>query len=88
MSQSSRSRPESTRASTISQLSSSRCLNRRHLEHVLLAYIDHYNTQRPHRALKLQPPDPDEPAPPATSSEIHRRDRLGGILHEYYRAAA
>jgi hypothetical protein len=32
-------------------------LNRHHLEHVLRVYVDHYNTQRPHRALKLQPPD-------------------------------
>ena len=63
-------------------------LNRRHLEHVLRVYVDHYNTQRPHRALKLQPPDPDEPPPPTISSEIHRRDRLGGLLHEHYRAAA
>jgi len=63
-------------------------LNRRHLEHVLGVYVDHYNTQRPHRSLKLQPPDPSEPAPQPTSSDINRRDRLGGLLHEYYRAAA
>jgi hypothetical protein len=63
-------------------------LNRRHLERVLHVYIDHYNTQRPHRALKLQPPDPGEPPPPPPSREIHRRDRLGGLVHEYYRAAA
>jgi transposase InsO family protein len=64
-------------------------LNRRHLERVLCTYVDHYNTQRPHRALKLQPPDPDEPPPRlAASGEIHRRDRLGGLLHEYHRAAA
>ena len=28
-------------------------LNRRHLERVLRVYIDHYNTQRPHRALRF-----------------------------------
>jgi putative transposase len=28
-------------------------LNRRHLEHVLRVYTDHYNHQRPHRALDL-----------------------------------
>ena len=63
-------------------------LGRRHLEHVLRVYVDHYNTQRPHRALALRPPDPGEPTPPSTSSEIRRHDRLGGLLHEYYRAAA
>jgi transposase InsO family protein len=63
-------------------------LNRRQLEHVLRVYVDHYNSQRPHRALKLQPPDPGEPPPQPTSGEICRRDRLGGLLHEYYQAAA
>jgi putative transposase len=33
-------------------------LNRRHLERVLHAYVEHYNQQRPHRALDLQPPQP------------------------------
>jgi transposase InsO family protein len=63
-------------------------MNRRHLERVLRVFADHYNTQRPHRALSLQPPDPTEPPPRLASSKIHRRDLLGGLLHEYYRAAA
>jgi putative transposase len=62
-------------------------LNRRHLERVLRIYIEHYNTQRPHRALKLCPPDFERTAR-SSESEIHRRDRLGGLIHEYYRAAA
>jgi len=36
-------------------------LNRRHLESVLRTYVDHYNRERPHRALELRPPAPDEP---------------------------
>jgi putative transposase len=63
-------------------------LNRRQLEGVLRVYADHYNTQRPHRTLDLQPPDPDEPPSRSTVGEIRRRDKLGGLLHEYYRAAA
>jgi putative transposase len=63
-------------------------LNRRHLEHVLRVYVDHYNKHRPHRALKLQPPQPDEPSLTPTTGEIHRHDRLGGLIHEYHRAAA
>jgi putative transposase len=63
-------------------------LNRRQLERVLRVYADHYNTQRPHRALDLQPPDRDEPLSRSTVGEIRRRDKLGGLLHEYYRAAA
>jgi transposase InsO family protein len=62
-------------------------LNRRHLEHVLRIYVDHYNTQRPHRALELQPPEPEHDTR-TTVGEIRRRDRLGGLIHEYHRAAA
>jgi len=50
-------------------------------------YPGAHNAQRPHQALKLQPPEPDGPA--ATSiGAVHRRDRLGGLIHEYHRAAA
>ena len=63
-------------------------LNRRHLEHVLRVYTDHYNRQRPHRALELRPPNPETEAPLAASGDIQRHDRLGGLIHEYYRAAA
>jgi transposase InsO family protein len=62
-------------------------LNRRHLERVLRVYVDHYNTQRPHRALELQPPKPRYEAT-TTVGEIRRRDRLGGLIHEYHQAAA
>jgi len=62
-------------------------LNRRHLERVLRTYADHYNRERPHRALQLRPPEPRPDARSATD-EIYRRDRLGGLIHEYYRAAA
>jgi putative transposase len=63
-------------------------LNRRHLERVLRVYVDHYNRQRPHRALELRPPEPDERQDRSAAGEIRRRDRLGGLIHEYYRAAA
>ena len=63
-------------------------LNRRHLERVLHVFVDHYNTQRPHRALKLQPPEPEKLKPSPTLGQILRRDRLGGLIHEYYQAAA
>ena len=63
-------------------------VNRRHLERVLRVFVDHYNTQRPHRALKLQPPQPAQPPPTPTIAEIRRHDRLGGLIHEYRRPAA
>jgi putative transposase len=63
-------------------------LNRRHLERVLRVFVEHYNTQRPHRALKLRPPEPGRPPPTSTVGEIRRHDRLGGLIHEYHRDAA
>jgi putative transposase len=63
-------------------------LNRRHLERVLRIYVDHYNRHRPHRALKLQPPQPGTPEPQPPVGEICRRELLGDLIHEYYRAAA
>jgi putative transposase len=62
----------------------------RHLEHVLRIYIRHYNQQRPHRALQLQVLEQDElkKTPRPEGARVRRRDRLGGLLHEYYEAAA
>jgi putative transposase len=64
--------------------------SRRQLERVLRVYVDHYNTHRPHRALGLTAPTPGprlrlvSPGPP---DQLRRRDRLGGLIHEYARAA-
>jgi Integrase core domain len=33
-------------------------VGRGHLEQVLRVYVEHYNGHRPHRALRLEPPDP------------------------------
>jgi putative transposase len=62
-------------------------LGRRHLEHVLRIYVQHYNRERPHRGLALTQPEPPE-IKPSPGGDVHRRDRLGGLVHEYYRAAA
>lgn len=70
------------------------CLDRimilgpRHLDSVLTTYVDHYNRERPHRGLDLRPPNGWPPTPLDASSAIARRDRLGGLFHEYYRKAA
>jgi putative transposase len=63
-------------------------LNRRHLEGALRVYVGHYNHERPHRALELRPPELDQRRARPSAGEIRRRDRLGGLIHEYYRAAA
>jgi putative transposase len=62
-------------------------IGRRQLEHVLRIYIHHYNRERPHRGLALRPPEPARITEPP-GRDVARRDRLGGLVHEYYRAAA
>jgi putative transposase len=56
---------------------------RRHLEHVLRIYRRHYNEHRPHRALRLQPPEGRDPRPLNATDRLRRRDLLGGLIHEY-----
>jgi transposase InsO family protein len=55
---------------------------------VLRTYVEHYNRERPHRALNLRPPQARSGSEPTACRPIHRRDRLGGLIHEYYEAAA
>jgi transposase InsO family protein len=63
-------------------------LGRRHLERVLWAYVRHYNQHRPHRGLKLATPASGSiPAATVHPTAVHRRDVLGGLIHEYERAA-
>ena len=63
-------------------------IGRRHLETVLRIYTAHYNRERPHRGLALQPPEPATTTQQQNTGKIERRDRLGGRIHEYHRAAA
>ena len=66
-------------------------LNVPHLERVVDAFVEHDYGHRPHRALALTPPRPTcQPGAPATEwgeARIQRRDRLGGVVHEYVLAA-
>jgi transposase InsO family protein len=70
------------------------CLDRmlitgeRHLQLVLGEYVDHYNIHRPHRALHQNPPAGRvDPAAAGASIRVLRRDRLGGLIHEYSQVA-
>jgi putative transposase len=63
-----------------------------HLLHALREFESHYNEHRPHRALRQAAPLRPTPEPTTEQAQIiqldvRRRDRLGGILHEYERAA-
>jgi len=62
---------------------------RRHLDRVLRVYVSHYTEQRPHRGLDLPTPrgGASSPARHTERRRIHRRDVLGGLIHEYGWAA-
>jgi len=71
-------------------------VGRRHLEGVVRIYTRHYNEHRPHRSLGQQPPLAKSPPmiaertpidDPLSLDRLRRRDRLGGLLHEYELAA-
>ena len=59
--------------------------NQRHLMIVLREYEDFYNTHRPHRTLSQAAPL--RPLPDIVAdmdqSRVQRRDRAGGVIHEY-----
>ena len=62
---------------------------RRHLERVLQAYVAHYLAERPHRGLRLAVPAGNRTPQVrrTTRTPVERRDVLGGLIHEYRRAA-
>ena len=63
-------------------------VSRTHLERVLREYVAYYNTHRPHRSLEQQPPLETDPVSGHDNEwHVRRRDRLGGLLHEYELAA-
>jgi putative transposase len=63
-------------------------VRRRHLEHVLRTHTSHYNRERPHRALALHPPESATAIDRPNVGTIDRHNLLGGLIHEYHRAAA
>jgi len=70
-------------------------LGRRQLERVVQVYARHDNAHRPHRSLGQRPPlakpppigEPVLTNQPIPLDRLRRRDRLGGLLHEYELAA-
>jgi transposase InsO family protein len=66
--------------------------NQRHLLHALREYEQFYNLHRPHQGIaNLRPlkplPEPITDPDRLARLNIHRRDRLGGVIHEYEHAA-
>ena len=59
----------------------------RHLDVVLREYVQHFNNHRPHRSLHQRPPAGDVPPLSGAGIRVLRRDRLGGLVHEYLQVA-
>jgi putative transposase len=58
------------------------------LQAVLAEYADHDNVHRPRRALRQVPPlGLGESAVVVPAGRVVRRDRLGGLIHEYAQVA-
>jgi transposase InsO family protein len=58
-------------------------VGQKHLEAVLREYVEHYNTERPHQSRELEPPAGAKV--PMGTGRVGRRQRLGGLIHEYRR---
>ncbi|MFE6157410.1 integrase core domain-containing protein [Streptomyces sp. NPDC056486] len=62
-------------------------VNERHLRNVLATYENHFNTHRPHRALRQAAPLRPLPDPVDPDGKVIRRGLLGGVIHEYTQVA-
>jgi len=62
-------------------------INAAHLRKILSEYESHFNGHRPHRALNHASPLRALPDPVDADIKVIRRDRLGGLLHEYAQVA-
>jgi hypothetical protein len=63
-------------------------VNAAHARKVLREYETHFNTHRPHRSLGQAAPLRALPqAPAGPTATVTRRDRLGGLIHEYAQVA-
>ena len=60
-------------------------LNEAHLRQGLKEYVAYYNTARPHQGIEQQMPIPYPTS--VSAGEVRTRSVLGGIIHDYYRAA-
>jgi transposase InsO family protein len=59
-------------------------VDERHRRTTFVEFVDYYNTERPHRALRLDTP---RPASRSTTGAVVARPVLGGLHHAYARAA-
>ena len=63
-------------------------LGRHHLEYVLGEFVEHHQDARPHQGPGQRTPHGEPAVAPLSVGRSSGRDRLGGLIHEYERAAA
>jgi hypothetical protein len=64
-------------------------LSERHLRRIVAAYVTYFNQARPHQGIAQQiPAFLDQVSTPASTGQpVLSRPVLGGLHHDYYRAA-
>jgi transposase InsO family protein len=61
--------------------------NERQLRSLLVDYIDHYNSHRPHRSLNQRAPNDGDIVEIGSGRTIQRHTICGGLINEYRTAA-
>jgi putative transposase len=72
---------------TVRRECTDRILGHRHRTAVLNAYVTHYNTHRPHRALGQRPPNGPEDTHRPPPEQVRRTRLLGDLINEYQQVA-
>lgn len=62
-----------------------RVVFKRHLDHLVREFVEHYHTERPHQGVENMPLTG---SPAVNFGGIVGRERLGGLLRHYERRAA
>ena len=63
--------------------------NEHQLRVLLVEFLEHYNSHRPHRGINQRSPGSIDPAPPepVPIDQIRRNRVLGGLINDYHHAA-
>lgn len=64
------------------------CFSMDQLHHITQVWCRHYHTQRPHRGVKMDNQVLDKQFKPQREGPVLCREKLGGLIKEYYREAA